>query len=231
MKQLGKRFDAEEPIIIEERSKFRSAGLLATGFMALALAGTVTLAAFTDSEFARLAGNDKDAGLAVGSYNLQIQSGNSGWKDTANGSADRDDPSAALPIDLASGEQLLKLGDYIDIPDFQIKNASTSNNPTKLYLKFDDDAATLGANGSADLWDALRLDVTSDAGDDATAQKIDDINAMNSGKGLEIGTKLAGGDIATVSIKVKLEDSASVNSLLDTKAYLMAHIDGESVLP
>ncbi|MDR1851144.1 MAG: hypothetical protein LBR21_00590 [Propionibacteriaceae bacterium] len=231
MKQIGRRFGASEPIIIEERSKFRTAGMFAAGFMALALAGTVSLAAFTDSEFARVAGNDDKAGLAVGSYNLQIQSGSGGWKDTsADGNPDRD-KKPTFPIDLASGEQLLKVGEYITIPDFEIKNASTSNNPTELYLKFDDDAAAVGGTGSQDLWDALLLDVTSDAGDNVTAETIANINALNANKGLKIGTKLAGGGIAKVSLKVKLEDSADVNNLLDTKAYLLAHVDGISVLP
>ncbi|MEZ3160934.1 hypothetical protein AB1K54_10355 [Microbacterium sp. BWT-B31] len=219
------------PVIIEEpRRRRRAAAFLGIGALgAMALIG-VTMASFTDAEYAAL--NGSGDGYAVAAWNIQISADGNAWVDTTSpstpGQPDNLPIDVQAPIDLAiAGADALVPGDAATnvTATLYVRNEDTSARNAQL-LKFrllEDSTATDTA-----LRDALRFTVSDGQSTFASLS----YSALSTGVALSQPV-IAPGSVVTYTITVSLPDqgSATQNAALQgLRANLLAAIDGVSTV-
>ncbi|MDR1213275.1 MAG: hypothetical protein LBK54_04185 [Propionibacteriaceae bacterium] len=232
---------ADAPVVVEEKSRRRRAvGIISSAALGTALLAGLTLAAFTDAEFAGLNDNGTDKpGYGVAAYNIQIRDKDpNGWVDTTmladhdsdNTSADVNDP-ILLVIDKA--DKIIP-GDSTTYPSvsFQVRNSDASTVNSSIYFRLINRTGG-SVTTDTDLLAALRFNVTINNGQtdtlklqDKTFDELDDQTTTL------VSASATPGAVFTITIQVKLPDQGSpaANGLLQsTHAYLIAAVDGTSV--
>ncbi|MDR1078721.1 MAG: hypothetical protein LBL55_08715 [Propionibacteriaceae bacterium] len=230
---------AEAPVVVEEKShRRRAAGIIASAALGTALLAGLTLAAFTDQEFAGLNHDGASKpGYGVAGYNIQIsEQGKNTWHDTTmlDGSAPDNlakDTEEPLVLVISNADKIIP-GDAASWPSvsFDVRNDETSTVNSSLHFRLID-AGAAGAT-SPTLLSALKFDVTvSGAGAASWTNKtfgdLDDPGATL------VAASAKPGEVYTITITVKLpeQSSATANSALQgLQAHLIAAVDGASVL-
>ncbi|MDR0837980.1 MAG: SipW-dependent-type signal peptide-containing protein [Propionibacteriaceae bacterium] len=231
-------------VVEEEPRKRRFGALFAVLSLTTALGVGATLAAFTDSEYAKL--NDATPFQAA-AYNLQISaSGEDGnllsdseWHDTSlDGQVDNTTADTELPLQLNNlGSNNLIPGDanaFVSTPFWIRNDPNMSTVNTKLALKLVTDSSE---SSDATMLAALRFKITV-----GTAQ-VENPNSQPDGlftfaelnnTGVDLLTSLAPGrDGVKVTIDVSIADqgsNANNNALQGKQVYLIAQVNGESVV-
>jgi predicted ribosomally synthesized peptide with SipW-like signal peptide len=221
------------PVIVRPSNKRRRlAALIAVGSLATAGIIGVTMASFTDSEFAGLNDSASQGGYGTSLWNLQISADGTSWSDTTNpntpGQADNLAADTGVPINLTiDGAENLVPGDAASdvTTTFKVRNQDTSTQNAQIT---DFKLITDPANASdASLLSALRFTVTTDAGGSVTAQTYDQLAA-----GVALNAPvLAPGAVVTYTVTVDLPDQGGATqdaALQGLHVYLIADVDGDS---
>ncbi|MDR2567122.1 MAG: hypothetical protein LBC97_13905 [Bifidobacteriaceae bacterium] len=224
---------ANHPVVVREQpNRRRFAGVLGSLSLGVALVAGATVAAFTDSEYGRLLG-DNNGNLTTGKYNIQISTLEPGepgqeWKDTAY-ALDGIYPTApdnlandtASPVALQLNTAELVPGEALSTI-FWVRNDSYSSEDTSLKLRLINETA---AADNAGLLGALQFKVS----------------VNDSVIGSYSYADLAGSNLAPLhnslvrdtAIKIKLEvllpQSASGGAVQGQVVKLIAEILGQSV--
>jgi len=236
VKTMTENTAPSSPVIVRQKGRRRQfVGLVSLGTLAALGAVAVTMAAFTDSEYAGL--NENGGGIAAASWNIQVAGDNGAWLDTTSpltpGVADNLATDTATPA-VVAGTSVGEVAANNMIPgdattyqtfEFTIRNAPSSTQTAVIddfKLLTDTNAGTTDAA----LLSALQFSV-SDGTDTVTAQDYSDLAA-----GVTLSAPhLAPGDVQTYTVVVSLPDqgSATANAALQGQAaFLTADVDATS---
>ncbi|MDR1079010.1 MAG: hypothetical protein LBL55_10220 [Propionibacteriaceae bacterium] len=232
------------PVVVEEKPRRRrAAGIISSAALGTALLAGLTLAAFTDSEFAGLNHDGADEpGYGVASYNIQIRS-NEGdeWHDTTmlEGHASDnlgDDIHDPITLLISNADKIIPNDpDSYPTVSFDVRNDQKSTVNSSIHFRLLNGASEPLVT-SPELLAALRFDVTITGGTLEGSTKFENqtfTDLSQEGAPIEVTTSAAPEEVFTITITVKLPvgeiSAADKSAFQNTHAYLIAAVYGESV--